>query len=149
MRNKEAGWRGWPCGRVVKFMRSTLAAQGLLVQILGMDLHMAHQAMLWQHPTQKSQNDVQLGYTTMYQGFGEKKKEEDCQHTLVQGQSSSPKSILNEKRKSSWNWAQFLNTLRLCSIQHYFVNHQDFSFPRIFAVVRNFMTVLGNLGVGI
>ena len=39
---------GWPGGIVVKFMHSALAAQGLLVRILGADLHTAHQAMLWQ-----------------------------------------------------------------------------------------------------
>ena len=37
-------------GPVVKFMRSASAAQGSQVQILGADLHTAHQAMLWQHP---------------------------------------------------------------------------------------------------
>ena len=42
---------GKPCGRVVKFARSALPAQGLQVQILGADLHPACQAMLWQHPT--------------------------------------------------------------------------------------------------
>ena len=34
-------------GRVVKFMCSTSVAWGSLVQILGMDLHTAHQATLW------------------------------------------------------------------------------------------------------
>ena len=38
----------WP--RVVKSMPSILAIWGLPVQILGMDLHSTHQAMLWQHP---------------------------------------------------------------------------------------------------
>ena len=45
--------RGPPGGVVVEFTGSTLVAQGSQVQILGMDLHIAHQAMLWQHPTYK------------------------------------------------------------------------------------------------
>ena len=42
---------GWLSGQVVKFARSASAAQGSPVQILGADLHPAHQAMLWPHPT--------------------------------------------------------------------------------------------------
>ena len=45
------------CGIVVKFPCSTLVAQGLRVQIPGKDLHIAHQAMLWQHPTYKVEED--------------------------------------------------------------------------------------------
>ena len=83
-----------PRGQVVKLTGSTSAAQGSLVWILSSDLCTAHQAMLWWHPTYKNQNDLQLGYTTMRWGFGEKKnKEEDWQQMLAQGQSSSPKSI--------------------------------------------------------
>ena len=37
----------WHGGVVVKFARSILVAQGSWVQILGVDLHTAHQAMLW------------------------------------------------------------------------------------------------------
>ena len=37
---------GQPSGIVVKFTRSASAAQSLQVQILGMDLYTAHQAML-------------------------------------------------------------------------------------------------------
>ena len=40
--------QGQPGGVVVKFVSSALAAQGLLVWIPGVDLHTAHQAMLWQ-----------------------------------------------------------------------------------------------------
>ena len=42
---------------VAKFVHSALAAQGSLVQILGADLHTAHQAMLWWHPTYKIEED--------------------------------------------------------------------------------------------
>ena len=38
--------RGWPSGGAVKFARSK--AQGLQVQMLGVDLRAAYQAMLWQ-----------------------------------------------------------------------------------------------------
>ena len=50
---KKSCHSGWPSGIVVKFSHSPLAAWGLQVQILGVDLHTAHQAMLWWHPTQK------------------------------------------------------------------------------------------------
>ena len=53
--------RGWPGGIVVKFARSTLAAQGSQVQIPRADLHTAHQAMLWQHPTYKTEEDWHQG----------------------------------------------------------------------------------------
>ena len=62
--------RSWAGGVVVKFTCFALAAQGSRVWILGRDLQTAHQAMLWQHPTYKT--------------------EEDWQQTLAQGQSSSP-----------------------------------------------------------
>ena len=39
---------GQPSGVAVKFTCSTLVAQGLLAQILGVDLHTACKAMLWQ-----------------------------------------------------------------------------------------------------
>ena len=64
---------------------------GFAVWILGTDVHTAHQVMLWQHPTEKNQKDLQLGYTTTSWGFGEEKKE-DWQQLLAQGQSSSPKN---------------------------------------------------------
>ena len=44
---------GWPGGIVVKCAHPASVAQGSWVQILGADLHIAHQAMLWQHPTYK------------------------------------------------------------------------------------------------
>ena len=64
-------------GLVAQWLSSPSAsvAQGSPVRILSGDLHTAHQAMLWQHPTQKNQKDSQLGYTTMYWGFVEGKKE--------------------------------------------------------------------------
>ena len=44
---------GQPGGIVLRFTHSTSAAQGSQVQIPGADLHTAHQAMLWRHPTYK------------------------------------------------------------------------------------------------
>ena len=44
---------GQPGSIVLKFVRSTLVAQGPWVRILAADLHIAHQAMLWWHPTYK------------------------------------------------------------------------------------------------
>ena len=49
--------RSWPGGTAVKFALSALAARGLLVQILGVDLHTAYQAMLWWHSTYKGEED--------------------------------------------------------------------------------------------
>ena len=45
--------RGWLDGIVVKFTPSTSAAQGLQVRILGTGLYINHQAMLWQGPMYK------------------------------------------------------------------------------------------------
>ena len=42
--------RAQPSGKI---SCSTTVAQGLWVQIPGMDVHPAHQAMLWWHPTYK------------------------------------------------------------------------------------------------
>ena len=41
-------YTGWLGGAAIKFTRSALVARGLLVQIPGVDLHTAYQAMLWQ-----------------------------------------------------------------------------------------------------
>ena len=49
----------WPGGVVVKFICSVLAALGLQVWILGVDLYTTHQAMLWWHPTDKIKEDWQ------------------------------------------------------------------------------------------
>ena len=49
--------RGQPRGVVVKFTHSAAVAQGLRVRIPGADLHTAHQDMLWQHPTHKTEED--------------------------------------------------------------------------------------------
>ena len=68
------GVSGRPGGVAVKFTCSTAEAQGSPAQILGTDLHTAHQAMLWRHATWKNKKDLQLEYTTMYWGFGEKEK---------------------------------------------------------------------------
>ena len=63
---------------MVKFACSTSEAQGTQVQILGADLHTAHQAMLWWCPTyQKERNmgtDVSLGliFLTKIYIYGER-----------------------------------------------------------------------------
>ena len=73
-----------------------------LVGILGLDLLTAHQAMLWRHPTSKNWKNLQLWCTTMYWGFGERKK----RGWLAIGDSSGPvfltkKSILKKNNKHS------------------------------------------------
>ena len=62
---------------MVKFTPSALVAQGSQVHILGMHLHSPHQAMLWQCPTYRM--------------------EEDWQQMLAQGQSSS-----HTQKERSW-----------------------------------------------
>ena len=47
---KNSPTRGRPSGVVVKFAHSASVAQGLLVRILGGDLHKAHQGMLRWRP---------------------------------------------------------------------------------------------------
>ena len=49
--------RGRPGGIVVKFTHSALVARGSQVQILGVDLHTTHQAMLWWCPTDEIEED--------------------------------------------------------------------------------------------
>ena len=49
--------KSWPDGIVVKFVCSTLGAWGSWVQIMDTGLHTAHQAMLWQWPTYKIEED--------------------------------------------------------------------------------------------
>ena len=46
--SQKDGCQGWPSGIVAKFACSSSAAQGSRVQILGTDLHITHQNMLWQ-----------------------------------------------------------------------------------------------------
>ena len=48
---------GQPGGSVVKFTCSALESWGLLVRILGGDLHTAHHVTLWQHPIYKIEED--------------------------------------------------------------------------------------------
>ena len=48
---------GWPSGAAVKCARSALVARGPLVWILGVDLHTACKAMLWQASCIKVEED--------------------------------------------------------------------------------------------
>ena len=48
---------GQPGGAAVRFAHSSSAAWGSPVQIPGVDLCTAYQAMLWQHPTYKVEED--------------------------------------------------------------------------------------------
>ena len=65
---------GCPSGVVIEFVSSTLVAS---VHQFGSWAwtYTLHQAMLWWHLTQKNQKDLQLRYTTMYWGFGERQKQ--------------------------------------------------------------------------
>ena len=54
--SKYSSWNQPGC-EVVKFVHSALAAWGSRVRILGADLHITHQAVLWQSPTHKMEED--------------------------------------------------------------------------------------------
>ena len=80
-------------GLVVKFTCSTLAAWGSQIRIPGADLHIAYQAMLWQHPTYKIEDTVSdVSSATIFL----KQKEEDWQQMSAQGQCSSPKTNVSD-----------------------------------------------------
>uniref|UniRef100_A0A9L0TG77 Uncharacterized protein n=1 Tax=Equus caballus TaxID=9796 RepID=A0A9L0TG77_HORSE len=68
-------YRGRPCGRVVKFMHSALAAQVFASLDPGSGHGTARQAMLRWCPACHNYKDQQLKYTTMYWGdLGRKSK---------------------------------------------------------------------------
>ena len=67
------------------------------VQLPGADLHTTHQAMLWQHPIYKIEEDWPGCWLS--HGFPQAKRE-SLAMMLVQGQSSSPK----KKKKKKKNW---------------------------------------------
>ena len=67
---------------MIKFVHSASAALGLRIQILGADLHTAHQVLLWQRPTYKIEEDwhrCQLSNKTIFL----KQKEDDWQQRLA------------------------------------------------------------------
>src|SRR3712207_1717504 len=67
---------GRPCGRVVGFTSSALAAQGFAGSDPGRGHGTAHEAMLRWRPTWHSQRDLQLEYTTVYWGaLGRRRRE--------------------------------------------------------------------------
>ena len=98
-REKQKG-RGQPSGVVVTFTCSASAAWGLRVWILGPDLHIAHQTMLWWHPTYKKQKRIgtDLNSRTIFLKRKKRREEEDWQQMLAQGQSSLPKKLKNKKK---------------------------------------------------
>ena len=61
LKKKSTGTWGWLGGGVVKSTCSALEAQGFRVQIPGMDLHTAHQDMLWRCHTYKIEEDWHRG----------------------------------------------------------------------------------------
>ena len=65
--------RGWPHGRMVKFVRSASVAQGFAGSDPGHRHGTTHQTMLRWHPTCHNQKDTQLKYTYVLGSFGEKK----------------------------------------------------------------------------
>src|SRR3712207_2842374 len=94
--------RGRPHGQLVKFTCSASAAQGFTGLHPGHGTSTVHQAMLGQHPTWQSQKDLQLEYTTMYWGVGEKKKKkhkEGWQQMPIKERQKERKSYNNPNKK--------------------------------------------------
>ena len=103
---------GWPSGVVIKFTCSTLVAQGSQVQIRGVDLHTAHQAMLCSIPhTKQRKTGTAVSSATILL----KQKEEDWQQMLAQGQSSSSKK--KEKRKKPSSIFEITFKINMCNIK--------------------------------
>ena len=91
--------RAWPSGLVVKFRHLASAAQGLPVQILGVDLEpLISYAEAVSHIEELEWFTIRI-YSCVLGLREEEKKEENWQQMLAQGQSSSPKSIPLKKRK--------------------------------------------------
>ena len=83
---------------MAKFVRSASAVWGLQVWIPGVDLHTAHQAMLWWRPIYKMEEDWhRFSSGTIFL----KQREEDWQQMLTQGQSSSPGKKKKDRRWKS------------------------------------------------
>ena len=90
---------------MAKFAHSALEAQGFASLDPGCGTSVTHQGTLRRRPTEQHWKDLQLEYTTVYicvykyvylyiylGGFGEKKKKkEDWQQMLAQGQSLKKK----------------------------------------------------------
>ena len=84
---------------MVKFTLSTSEAQGFAGLEPGRGRGTAHQAtQRWRRPTCHHQKDLQLEYTTRYWGaLGRRKKKEDWQLMLAQGQSLKKEKMFGEK----------------------------------------------------
>ena len=93
---------GWPRGLVVEFVHSTSTARGSRVWIMGMDLHTAHEAMLWRRPSYKVEEDW---HRCSLSNNLPQWKEEDWQQTLAQGRSSFQK-----KKKLPITWSYPYNS---------------------------------------
>ena len=84
---KKNNQQGQPHGRVFKFARFALVAQGFTGSHPGRRHGTTHQAMLRRHPTQHIQKDLQLEYTTVYWralGRRRRRRKEDWQQMLAQ-----------------------------------------------------------------
>ena len=73
---------GQPCGAAVKFVCSTLAAWGLLVQILGVDMAPLGRLCCGRRPTYKVEEH---GHRCELRASLLQQKEEDWQQMLAQG----------------------------------------------------------------
>ena len=84
---------GQPCGQVVKFSRSTSAAQGFAGSDSGHGHGTTHQAMLREQPTCHNYKDPQLKkYATIYWGdLGRKNRKEKKLSTVISSDANLKK----------------------------------------------------------
>ena len=94
LKTKTKTTRGWPNGIMVNSTCSASAARGTLVQILGVGLHAAHQAMLWQ--ASYIQNRGRLA------------------QKLAQGHSSTPKKKKTKPKKETFGHCWVHMSRALC-----------------------------------
>ena len=106
---------------MVKFVHSASMAWASPVRIQHVDLHTAHQAMLWQHPTYEIEEDW---HRCQLRDKFPQAKRGILEQMLSQGQSSSPK-----KQKQSKNKIKQLclkgEEKNLCALKVLIRNHKN------------------------
>ena len=84
-----------------------LVVQGFAGSDPGHGHSTAHQAMLWGHPTQHRQRDIQLEYTTMYWGL--QGEEEEKKKGRLATDVSSGANLLGKKKDKESEKTRYFN----------------------------------------
>ena len=110
---------GRPHGPMVKFVCSPSAAQGFAGSDPGRVQGTAHQAMLRRWPTQHSQKDLQLEYTTMYWGsLGRRRREKKRRLATDVSSGANPLKRKNLVRNNKQRWREPCLLSRVCEKRH-------------------------------